>query len=489
MKKNIFHLTRRATRNDAGPVGRVSVRCFLFFVLCFGLFAATTSLAGASEFRSERFGSTSYYTVPSSMTRMLASPSTGEDDLYGSNAYRSDVSFGSCNPCDEPYDRCGPAPCGKKSWWKRLECYGWVQGGFQVNARGNTTDHVRIPDRRDKMEKFHVPTSGNSSLLGNVQSTEGMMNQLWFGVKRELDTRCGFDWGFQADLTYGTDGWLAQSFGDASFDYRLHNRDYYLAIPQLYASFGYRDLSVKVGKFETLLGFEHLQAPESFFYSHSNLFYTEPQTHSGVLFEHQVRPGLRLCFGYVQGADNSFHNRFDDQGFLGGIYWRPFCSVTVWYTIYASDLGEGRYANGERHPGGTIFQHTFVTNWKITSRWDYSFQWNLGDRNASGGYRGASYFGTAHYLTCKLNSKWNVGLRFDQVHGNGPMNLSGFGRPGTGNYHGDLYGLTLGFNWTPCSKLNVRPELRFDHADDCKPFDGGKHRDQFSAGCGILYMF
>lgn len=437
-----------------------------------------------SEAKADHCVKTTTYRLPVRLSRCLTGYSTYSD-------------VGCVNPCDPACDlTCdfdSNTGCDSKagSFWNRIELYGWIEGGVYVNSRGNRSKQVTVQNRRGVADRAQVYDSGNSTGLGNVRSTEPMLNQLWLGVKRELDTRRGFDWGFQVDFLYGTDGWLAQSYGDASFDYKGRHRDYYTSLPEAFISFGHRNLSVKVGKFETMLGFEHLQATKSFFYSHSNLFYAEPQSHTGVLFDYKVRPDLWFSFGYVMGSDNSFDNRFDDHGFLGGVYWRLCPAVTVWYTIYAASHGGGYYDNYERHPEGDVFRHTFATNWKITSRWDYSFQWDYGHRSGKGIDRNAHYHGTAHYLTYKINSDWKAGFRFDQIYSRDEFWKTGFARPGTGDFFGNLYSFTLGLNWTPFDRLTIRPELRYDHAADrqCRPFDGGRHRDQFSAGCDFVYRF
>ena len=455
---------------------RLLTTLFIFSVFClFGLCRTVDAGNHDIDLRiADSYTTSSYYSLPPHVTRHLD----------------SHTGMGSYDPIESRYSDCGGC-YGHRSlrWWERVRLYGWIEAGMYFNADGNRSRHEHALGRDGKSERYQIPNTGNSTQLGNVRSTDPMLNQLWLGLERKLDTRRGFDWGFQVDFLFGTDGWMSQSYGDATFDYRNHSRDYYVSLPQLYASLGYKRWSVKIGKFETMLGFEHLQANRSFFYSHSNLFYTEPQTHSGVQFEYRCSDKLWFTFGYVQGADGSFENRFDDHGFLGGVYWRPVSTVTLWYTVYAADLGNGQYRNGEDRYGGTIFQHTFVANWKVSDRWDYSFQWNLGDRDGKGRNPDATFFATAHYLTYRINCRWRLGLRFDQVHANQWMRNSGFSRPQTGEFIGDLYSVTLGANWQPFRRINVRPEIRYDYAEDCRPYDRGRSRGQFSGGLGIVYLF
>jgi hypothetical protein len=449
------------------------VKKVLFFSFLYVLF-----VIAAGELRSaEQYNSKTTYSMPGYIVRYLNSPNSLDNSVP-------------MTPCHENNEQKQLINCTETcSFWKRLRFYGWLEGGFFVNSKGSTNQHFSTISREGHSEDYQTLNSGNSSLLGNVKSANPILNQFWIGLKRDLQTQHGFDWGFKTDFLFGMDAWLSQSYGDASFDYRGHARDYYVSLPQIYGSLGYKNLSVKIGKFETLLGVEQFEAAKSTFYSHSNLFYTEPQTHSGVLAEYRCKPNLWLDFGYVQGADNSFRNDFDDHGFLGGIYWRPISSISVWYTVYAASLGNGRYKNGEYHQGGTIFQHTFAVNWMISPRWHYTFQWNIGDRNGGHTASDATYFGTAHYLTFQIYQHLKIGLRFDQIHANQWMSDAGFSRPFTGNYTGDLYGVTLGLNWSPYNRLNIRPELRYDFAQDSRPFNYGRKREQFSAGCGFVYLF
>jgi hypothetical protein len=376
------------------------------------------------------------------------------------------------------------------AWYSRVKFYGWLQGGLYANSHGSTTSRFHGLNRRGQRDLLQQAAGGNGSSLGNVRQTGAVLNQLWFGLSRELDMSGGFDWGFRGEFLFGTDAWLTQSYGDATFDYWSSRRDYGISIPQLYVTFGYRNLSVKVGKFESLLGFEHIQAVDSPFYSHSNLFYAEPQSHSGVCFDYNVNPDFWFSLGYVQGADSTLSNRFGDNGLIGGIYWRCFPSMTLWYTIYYSNNATGTFANNEIHASGDLFRHTFVLNWKLTSRLDYTFQWDLGSRKDRVlGSGNASYFGWAQYFTYKIHSRLNGGIRVDQLHSNKLMATSGFARPNTGNFIGNLYGITIGLEWKPYQNFSFKPELRYDYSDTRGTFGKGNCRDQISFGFGIVYDF
>jgi hypothetical protein len=135
------------------------------------------------------------------------------------------------------------------------------------------------------------PGSGDGGYNGpitfNDKENELMMNQAYLIMERPVQ-RSGDSWdlGFRTDLIYGTDAAFNFSRG---FDDRWTNnsvsRDYKWAMPQAYVETNLpigKGLSVKVGHFYTLLGYEVVTAPDNFFYSHSySMQYGEPFTHWG----------------------------------------------------------------------------------------------------------------------------------------------------------------------------------------------------------------
>ncbi|MDR2707092.1 MAG: porin, partial [Planctomycetaceae bacterium] len=194
-----------------------------------------------------------------------------------------------CNPCEpveeQLCDPCDAVDCdswdtfrpfkhkrNRQSLLDSIEVYGWLQAGVYANSRGNTVTRVKAPNYKGRNVTQFEPTSGNGDLFSTVQSTDFQVNQVWLGVKKEADGKHGLDWGFAAEGYFGPEAWMAQSWGDAKFDYGWQDGDYFTAIPQLYAQLAYGDLSVKVGKFETILGFETPRAPDFFFFSHSYIF-------------------------------------------------------------------------------------------------------------------------------------------------------------------------------------------------------------------------
>ncbi|MCG8651371.1 MAG: porin, partial [Pirellulales bacterium] len=114
-----------------------------------------------------------------------------------------------------------------------------------------------------------------ANTLFNSRPDEYQLHQAWLWAEKAIDTSCGFDIGGRIDYIYGTDGPDTQASGtdprgwDNSWD---NGGDDGHALPQLYLEAGYGDLSVKIGHFYTIIGYEVVGAPGNFFYSHAYTF-------------------------------------------------------------------------------------------------------------------------------------------------------------------------------------------------------------------------
>ncbi|MDR3196719.1 MAG: porin [Planctomycetaceae bacterium] len=415
-----------------------------------------------------------------------------------------------CDPCkpigeQPPNDPCDMVACDtdafnlfshnypyrrnhRKSFFDSLEVFGWIQGGVYANSRGNTVTRSKGTNYNGRTVTQLDETSGNGKLFSTVQSTDFQVNQFWLGVKKEADGKHGLDWGFATEVFFGTDAWIAQSWGDAKFDYGWQDGDYYTAIPQLYAQLAYGDLSVKLGKFETILGFEALRAPDFFFFSHSYIFLLEPYSHSGVFF--QYNPGGKWSLGaaYTTGTDAGIENTFDDHGFIGTVSYQLTEKLSLSYAVMYNRNGYGTYrdfgdADGNRYglSGTNVYLHTVAASYNISDKWNYSVQWNYNDiKNREDGSH-VFLYGISNYLTYQFNDRWGIGLRAEWANLNALF-----------DYGTDLSEYTLGVNWKPYSNISIRPEIRYDYSagkNGNKPFNGGKNRDQFSGGITGVISF
>jgi hypothetical protein len=411
-----------------------------------------------------------------------------------------------CTPCEpveeQISDPCEAVDCdswdtfrlfkhkrNNQSFFDSIEVYGWLQAGVYANSRGNTVTRTKGVNFKGRNVTQLESTSGNGNLFSTVHSTDFQVNQVWLGVKKEADGKHGLDWGFAAEGYFGPEAWIAQSWGDAKFDYGWQDGDYFTAIPQLYAQLAYGDLSVKLGKFETILGFESLRAPDFFFFSHSYIFLLEPYSHSGVFFQY-APDGSKWSLGaaYTTGTDASIENIYDDHGFIGTISYQLTNKLNLSYAVMYNRNGYGNYPDPsdvdlDRYglSGTNVYLHTVAASYNISDKWNYSVQWNYNDTKTREYDKHIYSYGIANYLTYQFNERWGIGFRAEWANLD---NIYGYGT--------DISEYTLGVNWKPYSNISIRPEIRYDYSankTDDKPFNNGKNRDQFSGGITGVVSF
>ena len=424
------------------------------------------------------------------MFRMLPAAAFVALSLFTAN-----VAFAQ-HPCAPIFfDPCEPV-CKKSSLWEQVSLYGWIQAGISFNDHGSTNRYTSEPN---------VPcwrqldaNSGNSNLFMSKAPSNFNVYQAWLGVKKDLDTKRGFDWGFQVDTLYGTDANATQSFGDQRFDFDWGTGDYHFSFVQLFAEAGYKNLKFRVGKFGPAMVHEALPAPMTFFHSFSYSCYNTVLTASGATAEYKASDRLTFTAGWTAGMHNSFSNRFSDNGFVGKITFAPADNLRLTYNLYYGESnGVNKVADaalfGRDYNSATHVIHTLICTLNLGKRWLYMIEggWASNDYEQLAGTDTITRsYGINQHLIYTINKRWSVGVRAEWSYARGTIfDLPHLTDGGNG---GDLYSLTLGTNWTPNAWLIVRPEIRYDwtdYANGHKPFAYNTQTNQLTAGGSLVVKF
>ena len=317
---------------------------------------------------------------------------------------------------------------------------------------------------------YHSKANG----LFNSRPDDFQLHQAWLYAEKAIDTSCGFDLGGRVDFLYGTDSQDTQAFGtdprgwDNSWD---NGNDYGRALPQVYLEAGYGDLSVKLGHFYTIIGWEVVGATGNFFYSHAYTMYnSEPFTHTGALATYNVSDDVSVWAGYTTGWDSGF----DDNGdaFLGGVTLSLTDEVTIIYAATGGRFGEPILGTDERG-----YMHSLIADVALTDSVQYIIQSDYLDTHDAADTPVRETFGINQYLIKTFNDCFALGARFEWWNAE-------FG--GTGD--GDVYDLTLGANIKPHANLMIRPEIRWDWDDDLiAGLEDGQ--DQTTFGIDTIFTF
>ena len=351
---------------------------------------------------------------------------------------------------------------------------GWVDAGATAN-------------------EWSTPSRYNGPLAFNDRR-ELQMNQLYLVLDRPVQMDgYGWDWGARVDLMYGTDyifnqqlGWETRTNGAPKWNgYTLYG----LAMPQAYVEVARNQLSLKLGRFYTIMGYENPMAPANFFYSHAYTFvYGEPFTHTGGLFTWRYSDQLDLYGGLVNSWDQ-FDGQSDRLNVLAGFAYRP-CHGAYWFN--------GSIILGPTHIGGGVYRNTtfysLVFGLQLTDRLEYVLQHDLGwTRDQLGPGQDAEWYGVNQYLLYSLNECWKFGARFEWFRDDDGVRVAGVRatNPYAGGSAGNFYDLAVGLNWIPSPNVLVRPEIRWDKFDGvgALPFNDGASDHQLSAALDVILHF
>ena len=399
----------------------------------------------------------------------------------------------SCEPIF--FNPCEPA-CKQTSLWDKISLYGWVQAGISVNNHGSTNRYNDADPNVPCWRQLDA-LSGNSFLFMSKAPSNFTVYQTWLGAKKDLDTKRGFDWGFQVDTLFGTDANATQAFGDQRFDFDWGTGDYHFSFVQLFAEAGYKNLKFRAGKFGPAMVHEALPAPMTFFHSFSYSCYNTVLTASGVTAEYKLSDRLAVTGGWTTGMHNSFSNRFSDNGFVGKVVFAPTNNVNLAYNLYlGKSNGYNKVANANDfnrdYDTATHAVQTLICTVNISKRWFYMIEGQWGHNNYELGVNKTrtNFRGINQHLIYTVNQRWAVGLRGEWSYAKGTVfDLPHITNGGDG---GNLYSLTLGANWTPNAWLIVRPEIRYDWTDydnGFKPFAYGTKAEQLTAGGSFVVKF
>ncbi len=306
---------------------------------------------------------------------------------------------------------------------------GWVSLGYHTN---NT----------------RLSVADNDALAFNDHPDRLNLHQAWLYAEKVAEAPCcGVDFGFRADLMYGTDAAKTQAFGndpDGSFDFNNgwdRNGGYGWAMPQLYGEVAFGDWSVIAGHFYTLIGYEVVTAPDNFFYSHAlTMFNSEPFTHTGVLATYGGIDDIEVYGGWTAGWDTGFDQTLDGSSFLGGFSTSLTDDISFTYITTIGNFGA-------RSNGEDGYSHSVVIDVALSDDLNYVFQSDLvGIDDAGGTVTANDQVGINQYLFYTLNDCWAAGARLEWWKTDG---LS-------------YNEVTFGLNYKATANLIIRPEIRYD---------------------------
>lgn len=353
---------------------------------------------------------------------------------------------------------------------------GWINAGIIGNSDSPTS-------------KFNGPYNAVD------RSNEGMLNQIYLVAEKALPT-CGHGIGGRVDYLFGEDYYLAESIGiekDTDGSARWNDEYYGSAFPQAFVSIGNQELSLQVGHFYSVVGYEGVMAPDNFFYSKSYSYqFAGPFTHWGGQVNWNPNRAWSVQLGIHNGWD-AFDRDTDNPGFIGKV--RYDSQSSGWWSSFAITTGDEFNDSAGVAPTQEFTNRTrysWLVGLPVTCRLDYVFHHWLGlQENGAADGTQADWYGIDQYLTYSVNDCTKLGMRFEWFRDEDGTRV-GLNRPSNPNIPplaGNYYSLSAGVNYAPTNYLTFRPELRadwFDGPDVTQPFDDGTDDSQFMFGLDVI---
>ena len=170
---------------------------------------------------------------------------------------------------------------------EHLDIRGYIEAGFTSNP--------------------NWPLSGFNGPDGyNDLSNQAVLDQLYLIAERvaKVENDCGVDYGYRADVMFGTDAHFVQTVKGSEWDSTWSGGSPYygMAMPQLFGTLQYNKLTLQGGHFFAPCGFENVMPTENFFYSHTYAFlYGEPTTLTGGMATYKLKDKLLVNAGIDTG--------------------------------------------------------------------------------------------------------------------------------------------------------------------------------------------
>jgi hypothetical protein len=447
-----------------------------------------------------------YYFQPSPSDQPAPAPAAPADKMVQAPA------GGDCyNVCDDD--------CCNRGWFDRFHCC-WPCAG-DLECLGEPcllADHFPCFTERGGViggwlaqsyvwNPYQPEDNFNGPMTWTDRANEYQMNEVYFYAGRAANTEgCGWDWGWRTDMLYGTNyRWNTSGGFETPFG---NNQFYGGAIPQVYGEVAYNDLSVKVGRFYSPVGYYVVGQANNFFPVLPYTFqYGEPFTHTGALATYKWSDSLTVGGGVTHGWDASDNTANPHAGGLVTATWTIDDQRSLAYVgVFGPEpnlSGVNTASNGvgytNRYLQTLVYINKVSDDITAVFQTDYGVQDDAivaGDEARWYGANGYLYWNQTCRLQWGLNGEWfrdEGGFRVGSVLPSfGSPNASGLGSDqSTGTfftrtgYDGSFYRLMFGpkYHFTP--NFYGRAAVAADwfvgdsnNAGNLQPFDNGTRDHQ-----------
>jgi hypothetical protein len=390
----------------------------------------------------------------------------------------SDWSYGGSPVLGEPDTNSYPLMTAWNGARSRTKVYGWVE----PTVNFSTSTHRNYPETND------------------IYSNRLEMDQLIVYVERLPDSvqREHVDVGYHLTAFYGTDYRFTTDKGYFSDQLLVHNHQYgfdpVLEYIDIYVPHVAHGMNIRAGRFISIPGIEAQLTPNNYMFSHSLLYSIDPFTDTGILATVQLSDQWLVQAGITGSHDVALWTN-DAQ---------PSATACVSYTtrsvnnnvyLCANGINDGKYAYNNLQQYDATWYHKFSKTWHTATEAYVMYQRDVpgvsGSIKPESGTNGATCrpgletcfapeYAAVNYILKQLSAHDFIGFRSDLLNDKKGQR-TGFNTKYTEN--------TLMLSHWIGTTVQMRPEIRFDHAWDRKSYDLGKRQSQFTIACDLIFHY
>ena len=408
-----------------------------------------------------------------------ASPRRGAPSPLDSPPFPSaDWSYGGSPVIGEPDTQSYPFMTALNGARSRTKLYGWVD----PTVNGSTSSRSNSPEAND------------------AYSNRVELNQAVIYVERLPDTvqQARVDWGFHLTAFYGTDYRYTEDKGYSSgqlvFDHHQYGFDPVLEYVDVYFPHVVQGANLRIGRFISIPGIEAQLSPNNYMFSHSLLYSIDPFTDTGALLT--VKLSNRWL---VQGGITASHDvaPWTPDAKPSGTVGVSYTTASVNDNFYgcANGINDGVYAFNNLQQYDLTWYHKFGKTWHMATESWYIFERDVPavggpvapEPGTNGAYCRAGdtrctapEYAAVNYINKELTAHDYLSFRSDFLNDKKGQRTG---------YQTRYSENTFDWNHWFGSTVQLRPELRFDHAWDRRSYDNGTAVNQFTAATDLIFHF
>jgi hypothetical protein len=311
------------------------------------------------------------------------------------------------------------------------------------------------------------------------------------------------DWGFHLTSFFGTDYRSTTDKGYFSSQLLDHDRQYgfdpVLEYVDVYFPHVAQGMNLRVGRFISVPGIEAQLTPNNYMFSHSLLYSVDPFTDTGAIATVQLNNQWT-----VQGEISASHDvapwTADAKPAFTGCVDYTTKSVNDNFYLCANGINDGKYAFNNLQMYDGTWYHKFSKTWHMATE-----MYSMSERDVPSvhgvdglapitpekGTNGANCavgevrcfapeWAAVNYVNKELGAHDYLSLRTDFLNDKKGQRTG---------YAGRYSEATFSWNHWVGTTVQIRPEIRFDHAWDNTAYDQGTRRNQFTVASDVVYHF